>query len=149
MSQAQFWHQYNWKTSLTTKTIYVGNLDSNVIIEYIYNFFGLKLTAYFCTNYHVDFPLNQQTQKTIGCVYITAPKHVCDELVKLNGVEFKGKFLFIEIAKVKPKVTNSNKINFTSSNRFEPLGFASNIADLGNDIEHIEEISLRVDLRGK
>ena len=67
--------------------------------------------------------------------------------VKLNGVEFKGKFLFIEIAKVKPKVTNSNKIDFTSSNRFEPLGFASNISDLGNDIEHIEEISLRVDFK--
>ena len=118
-----------------------------MIIEYIYKFFGLKSTTYFCTNYHVDFPLNQQTQKTKGCVYITAPKHVCDELVKLNGVEFKGKFLFIEIAKVKPKVTNSNKIDFTSSNRFEPLGFASNIADLGNDIEHIEEISLRVDFK--
>ena len=102
-------------------TIHVGNLDSNVSIEGIYGFFGLKSTAYLRTNCHVDFPLNQQTQKTKGHVNITAPKHVCDELVKLNGVEFKGRFLFIEIAKVKPKVTNSNKINFTSPNRFEPL----------------------------
>ena len=29
--------------------------------------------------------------KTRSHVYITPPKHVCDELVKLNGVEFKGK----------------------------------------------------------
>ena len=118
-----------------------------MIIEYIYNFFGLKLTAYFCTNYHVDFPLNQQTQKTIGCVYITAPKHVCDELVKLNGVEFKGKFSFIEIAKVIPKLTNPNKVNFTSHNQFEPLRFANNSPDHGSDIEHSEESDLRADFK--
>ena len=78
-------------------------------IEDIYNFFSLKLTAHLCTNYHVDFPLNQQTQKPKGPIYITAAKHVCNELVKLNGLEFKGIFSIIEIAKVKPKVTNPNK----------------------------------------
>ena len=77
-------------------------------IEEIYKPFDLKSTIYLCTNCHVDFPLNQQTQKTKDHAYITAPKHVCDELVKLNGMEFKGKFLFIEIAKIKPKVTNPN-----------------------------------------
>ena len=102
--------------SCHTNTIYVGNLDSNVSIEDISDFFGLKSTAYLRTNCHVGFPLKQQTQKTKGHVYITTPKHVCDELVKLNGVEFKGKFLFIEIAKVKPKVTNPNEINFASPN---------------------------------
>ena len=111
----------------------------------IYDFFGLKSTAYLSTNCHVDFPLNQQTQKTKVHVYITAPKQVCDELVKLNGVEFKGIFLFIEIAKVKPKVTNPNKISFTSPNRFEPLRFANNSLDLGNYIERGEEIDLCVD----
>ena len=62
-------------------------------IEDIYEIFGIKSTAYLHSNCHVDFPLNQQTQKTKGLVSITALKHVCDELVKLNGVEFKGKFL--------------------------------------------------------
>ena len=117
-------------------TIYVGNLDSNVSIEGIYELFGLKSTAYLRSNCHVDFPLNQQTQKTRGHVYITAPKHVFDELVKLNGVEFKGKFLIIENAKVRPKVTNPNLTNFPSPNRFEPLTFEKNIPDLGNDIDH-------------
>ena len=32
-------------------------------------------------------------------------KHVCDDLVKVNVLEFKGKFLFIEDVKVRPKVT--------------------------------------------
>ena len=108
------------------------------------HFFCLKLTAHLCTNCHVDFPLNQQTQKPKGPIYITATKHVCNELVKLNGLEFKGIISTIEIAKVKPKVTNPNK-NFVSPNWFEPLRFVNNRLDLGNDIEHSEERDLPAD----
>ena len=108
---------------------------------------SIKPTAYLRTYCDVDFPLNQQTQKTKGHVYITAPKHVFDELVRLNGIKFKGKFLFIEIVQVKPKVTNPNNINFTSPNRFEPLRFVNNIRDPGNDIDHCEESNLRVDFK--
>ena len=127
--------------------MYVGKLDSHVNIEDIYDIFGLKSTAYLRTNRHVDFSLNQQTQKTKDHVYITAPKHACDEWVKLNGVEFKGKFLCIELAKVKLKVTNPNKINFTSPNRYEPLGFVSNSSDLCNGIDQSEENDLHVDFK--
>ena len=125
--------------SYDKNTIYVVILDSNVSTENIHEPFGLKSTAYLRTNCHVDFPLNQKTQKTKSHVYITAPKHVCGELVKLNGVEFKDKFLFIEIAKVKTKATNPNKINFTCPSRFEPLRSTNNSPDLGNDIDHGEE----------
>ena len=69
--------------------------------------------------------------------YLAAPKHVCAELIKLNGVRFKDNFLFIENAKVKPKVTN--KINFISPNRFQPLRLVKNSPGLGNDIDHSEE----------
>ena len=89
------------------------------MIEGIYKLFGLKSTAYLPSNCLVDYLLNQQTQKARGHVYITAPKHVCDQLVKLNGVEFKNKFLIIE--KVRPKVTNLNLINFTFPDQFKPL----------------------------
>ena len=93
-------------------TVYDRNLDSNLSTEQIYNIFSLKSTTNLCTNWYANFPLNQQIQITKGIVYITAPKHICDELVKLNGVEFKGKFLFIEIANVKAEVTNPNKKKF-------------------------------------
>ena len=132
-------------------TIYVGNLDPNVSIEDIYKLFGLKSTAYLRSDCHVDFPLNQQTQKTRGHVYITAPKDFCDELVKLNGVEFKDKFLIIENVKVRPKVTNpklTNKLtNITSPNRFEPSIFENNGPDLGNNIDHSKESHMCADLK--
>ena len=80
--------------------------------EDIYDFFSLKLTVYLHTNWHVDFPLNQQTQKNKGHVD-NSTKQVYDKLVKLNGLELKGIFLFIEIANVKPKIANPNKIHFT------------------------------------
>ena len=116
-------------------TTYVGNLNSNVSIEDIYELFGLKSPAYLRSNCHADFPLNQQTKKNRGHVYITAPKHICDELVKFNGAEFKGKFLIIENNKVRPKVTNPNLTNFTSPNRFEPLTFENNGPELGDNID--------------
>ena len=128
-------------------TIYVGNLDSNVSIEDIYKLFGLKLKTYLRSNCHVGFALSQQTKKTRGHVYITAPRHVCDELVKLNGVEFKGKFFIIENVKVRPKVKNPNLTNFTSPNRFEPLTFENSGLDLGNDIDHRDESDMLADLK--
>ena len=71
---------------------HVGNLESNMRNEDIYELFGLKSTVYLWSNCHVVFPLNQQTQKSRGHVYIRAPKHAGDELVKLNGVELKVNF---------------------------------------------------------
>ena len=50
-----------------------------------------------------------------GFTFITAPDHVCTELIKLNGIDFKSYRLTIEEALVKPKITKSspsgNKIN--------------------------------------
>ena len=100
----RFWLQQN-NQSHHKNTLYVGNLDSNVSIEDIYELFGLKSTAYLRSNCHVDFPLNQQTKKTRGHVYITAPKHVCDELVKLNDVEFKGNIQVVLLIKLLMQVT--------------------------------------------
>ena len=64
--------------------------------------------------------------------------------MKLNAVEFKGKCLFIEDAKVSPKVTNSNTRTFTSPDWFEPLKFMNNSPALDNNIDNSEERDLRV-----
>ena len=62
-------------------------------------------------------------------------------------MEFKGKYLFNEDAKVKPKVTNPNTINFTSPNRFEPSRFVSNTPDLIKNINNCTESDLHVDFK--
>ena len=93
------------------------------------------------------YSINQTIQRTRGHVYITSPKQVYNELVKLNGVEFKGKYLFNEDAKVKPKVANPNTINFTSPNRFEPSRFVSNTPDLIKNINNCTESDLHVDFK--
>ena len=54
-------------------------------------------------------------------------------------MEFKGKFLVIENAKVRSKVKNPCLKNFTCPNRFESLTFVSNSPDLGDDINRSEE----------
>lgn len=103
-------------------------------IKDIYKVFGLKSTVYLHDS-HIGFPLNPQIQSNKGHVYITAPKHVCDELVKLNAVEFKGKCLFIEDGKVRHKITNPNTTSFTSPDRFEPSRFLNNSSAHGNTID--------------
>ena len=41
---------------------------------------------------------------SISLAFITASDHVCTELIKLNGIDFKSERLTIEEALVKPKV---------------------------------------------
>ena len=62
-------------------------------------------------------------------------------------MECKGKCLLIKKNKATPKVTNPNTVNFTSSNRFEPLAFMSNSSDLGSNIDNSEESDLHGDFK--
>ena len=78
---------------------------------------------------------------------VTAPKHVCDKTIKLNGLEFNGKCLFIEDIKVKSKVKNPNAINFKSPNLFELLRFINNSPDFSEDIDYNEEKDLYVNFK--
>ena len=93
------------------------------------------------------FSIKSANPKKPEVIHITAPKHTFDELVKLNGVEYKGKLLFIDNVKVKPTVANPNYIKFTFPNRFEPLRFVNNSPHLGNDIDHSEEGNLLADFK--
>ena len=43
-------------------------------------------------------PVNQKTGKNKRFAFITTPEHVYIELVKLNGIEFKGKEITIQDA---------------------------------------------------
>ena len=56
-----------------------------------------------------------------GYAYVTAPNHNADELVDLNDRGLRGHDLIIEEAATKPKILNSNIINFTPPNRYSVL----------------------------
>ena len=63
-------------------------------------------------------------------------------------MKFKGEFLFFDNSKVTTTVANPNKINFTSSDRFESIRFMNNSQDNGNDIDNCEESDLSVGFKG-
>ena len=44
-------------------------------------------------------PMNDKTGQPKGYAFVSAPKHVCDELLKLNEVNFHGFQIKIEKAK--------------------------------------------------
>ena len=49
--------------------------------------------------------MENQTGKPKGYAFVTVPKHVSKELIKLSSIDFKGKFLLIEEARKKNNVT--------------------------------------------
>lgn len=105
-------------------TLIVRNLNENVRSSDISEWLGLNSTEYLRKNCKVSVPLNNETKKSLGYAYLTVPKHVYDQIIQLNGIEFKGHKIFIEDAVVRPKdhaKTNNENHTILSPNRFAPL----------------------------
>lgn len=98
---------------LIVKRIYVGNLGANVTTEELVNLFGLAATPYLKTSCTVEIATCEKTGKSKNFAFITVPEHVNSELLKLNGIEFYGRQLVIEEAKIQEecKDNNENKEN--------------------------------------
>ena len=70
------------------KKIYVGNLNKDVTINDLNELFGLKTTRYLQEYCSIELPVNEKTGKSRGFAFISCPDHVCNELIKLNGINF-------------------------------------------------------------
>ena len=58
---------------------------------------------------------NSSTGKKTYFAYVTAPEHVTNELIKLNGIEFNSKCIIVEEAKNKPTAfSEANAFRSTS-----------------------------------
>ena len=80
------------------KKIYVGNLNKDVTINDLNELFGLKTTRYLQEYCSIELPVNEKTGKSRGFAFISCPDHVCNELIKLNGINFLESCIIVEEA---------------------------------------------------
>ena len=76
-------------------------MSKNPNEEDIAELFGLRRTFYLSDNFFIEMPT---VRKNRNYAFITAPEHVCNEFIKLNGVTFqdmpessRSKIYFFEI----------------------------------------------------
>ena len=66
----------------------------------------------------INLITSKSTGKHRGFAFITTPDHVHDELLKLNGVEFKGRPIIVETAKTRSAYQNQETQNEANAELF-------------------------------
>ena len=87
------------KKKQVSKKLYVGNLNKDITEEDLNQLFGLKTTVYFHQTCSIKIPLEKNTGKSKGFVFLKVPQHVYNELVKLNSIEFQNHLMETEKAR--------------------------------------------------
>ena len=83
--------------------MYVGNLHEKVTERDLVKLFGLRTTNYLTDKSSIKMSNLQQNIRQNGHAFILVHCHVCDELVKVHGLEFHGRKIIIEEAKTPPR----------------------------------------------
>ena len=84
----------------------MGNLHKNVTKSDLVEPFGLRTTNYLIDNCSIEMSKLQENGRHNAhafIAFILALCHVCNELVKLYGLEFQGRKIIIEEAKTPPR----------------------------------------------
>ena len=68
--------------------LYIGNYNLGVKENDLVELFGLNNTKYLRETCSLNMPMNDKTGQSKGYAFVPAPKHVCDELLKLNEENF-------------------------------------------------------------
>ena len=92
----------------SVKNIYVGNLPEDITKQDVCELFGLDSTSYLRDTCSIDFPRNNKTGKSKDFVFIRAPAHITDELIKLDGIAYCDNELRVEDATSTRKRTRNN-----------------------------------------
>ena len=71
--------------------MYVGNLHENVTESDLVELFGPRTTLYLIDNCSIEMSKLQQNGRHNDYAFILTPCHVCNEIVKLHGLEFHGR----------------------------------------------------------
>ena len=91
--------QSEQKQEKNASNLYIGNLNPNIKQIDPVEFFGLNTTKYLRETCSLNMPMNDMIGQSKGYAFVSAPKHVCDELLKLNKVKFYGSQVKIEETK--------------------------------------------------
>ena len=76
------------------------------------------MTQYLRDTCRINLVISKSTGKHRGFAFITTPYHVHDELLKLNGVEFKGRPIVVETAKTRSAHQNQATQNEANTELF-------------------------------
>ena len=93
------------------RKIYVGNLNKNVTINDLNELFVLKTTRYLQEYCSIEFSMNEKTGNFRGFAFISCPDHVCNELIKLNRIDFLETSII-----VKEAASNRSRVNQGATN---------------------------------
>ena len=76
------------------------------------------MTQYLQDTCRINLDFSKSTGKHRGFAFITTPDHVHDELLKLNGAEFKGRSTVVETAKTRSAHQNQATQNEANTELF-------------------------------
>ena len=78
--------QSDQKQEKNVSKLYVGNLNPSIKENYLLENepFGLNTTKYLRETCSMNMPMNDKTGQSNGYVFVSAPKHVYDKLLKLK-----------------------------------------------------------------
>ena len=91
------------------------------IVDWACELFGLKATTHLRDYCNVHMPQLQSSGRHKRYVYIKSLVHDFNEILRLNGVEFHGNKLIVEIVKTPLRTIYSNNTSIESSNLLEAL----------------------------
>ena len=80
------------------KKVYVGNLNKDFTRNDLNELFGLKTTRYLQDFCSIELRATEKTGKSRGFAFISCPDHVCNELIKLNGIDLLETCIIVEEA---------------------------------------------------
>ena len=82
-----------------SKTIFVTNLHQCVTVNDLYELFGLRSRNYLRNNCHIEMDHFSNVDQPFASATVTAPAHVCEEILKLQGIDFHDNPLVIDMSK--------------------------------------------------
>ena len=111
------------KQEKNVSKLYIGNLNLGIKENDLVELFGLNTTKYLRETCLLNMPMNDKTGQSKGYALLPAPKRVCDELLKLNEVNFHGSQIKIE----EVKSTRGQSIVISSPARNQPVVVNENL----------------------